>query len=135
MELNIEKSAIGGSIEFLGKLNLKSKASRHRSKLIRLLTPHFEELAADEKELLLQYAARDEEGEPVTSEDGQSYQIENAKSYLVDRKELFTEKILISGPEHEEMFKTVLEILENCEMELSGPDAYIYDLLLTQLEA
>src|SRR5690625_1793834 len=129
MEVRITNHIINESIEFLFKLKLKGKDSRHRSRLIKRLNEHMENVSEEYKELLKQHCNLDENGEPKTTEDGDKYDIKDLDAFAKDRTDLFNEEIVIDDTNSQVMLKTVRKILSDYDGELSGREAVLYDYL------
>lgn len=116
---NVELVAVGN---LLGALNLKSKASRGRSKLLKLIVAKNEEYAADRKEALEPYF-----------EDGQVIKAKEQEARKV-AFELENEAAVITITEYVEKLKSLYEAIKDYPYELKNQDATAYDLLMDQLE-
>lgn len=134
MLLNLKNRQLVSTINFLTKLELKTKESRSRSKVVNLLTEKLEELQKDEKELLVRYATKDEDDKPVMT--GQSYDIpkEVENEWIEERTELLNESTSIDCSAYKVHVDRLVESLNNLDMNLKDEDAFAYDLLLDQLE-
>lgn len=134
MLLNLKNRQLVSTINFLSKLELKTKESRSRSKVVNLLTGKLEELQADEKELLVKYSNKDSDDNPVMI--GQDYDIpkESENEWLNQRVELLNEGISIDCSEIEVHTNRLTDVLNELDMTLKDDDALAYDLLLDELE-
>jgi len=132
MILKIENRRLGQAIDLLFNLSLKGKQSRHRTKLIKLLSERLKEVEDQRIELAKEHSNKDEKGEPKVIDD--KFDIKDLEAFKKDLEELYDEEIVIEGGDYHGMLKTVKEILLNCDVELSGPQADIYDYLCEQFE-
>lgn len=123
------------TINFLQVMKLKAAESRSRSKVVKLLSKKLEELQADEKVLLEEYAVKDANGKAMMIDENQ-YDIaekdkpEFGKEHVV----LLNEEVTITMTDYADHFENVKKSLEAYDEELSGTDADIYDLLMNELE-
>lgn len=124
---NKDMVAVGN---FLGTLNLKSKASRGRSKLVKLLMVKIDEYNDDRKEALDPYF---KDGELLKDKDGKNLpeNEENAKKIV---EEMESETAVIEFTEYSEKLKALYEAIVDYPGEFNGVDGMAYDLLMDQLE-
>lgn len=124
---NKDMVAVGN---FLGTLNLKSKASRGRSKLVKLLMVKIDEYNDDRKEALDPYF---KDGELLKDKDGKNLpeNEENAKKIV---EEMESETAVIEFTEYSEKLKALYEAIIDYPSEFNGVDGMAYDLLMDQLE-
>lgn len=134
MKISIENQKLVASINLLYGLSLKGKQSRHRTKCIKLLNERLNELQEQENELLKEHCHLDEEGNPKTKENGTMWDVKDPDAFSKDRAELYEEKMVIEGGNNQEMLSTVKDVLFDCDKELSGQEAEIYDYLCDQFE-
>ena len=135
MQIKIENIKINSIYKLLHELPLKGKQSRHRTKFIKLLSKHLEEVAEDEQALIKEHSHLDENENPKKTDDGQRWDIKDMDAFVKDRTELLKEEFVVDGGNVTGMLKTVKKILEDLDMELSGEQGDIYDYLLDQFEA
>ena len=135
MKMEIKNGEITAYVEFLQKLNLKSRASRGRTKLIKLLEKKINEFNMDLNSLRDEYFKKDEQGQFIQEngklvvKDGVS--IAEAQS---EADELNNENAVILLDEYKEQIKAMYQALDEYDDELSGTDATIYDDLMEKLE-
>lgn len=131
MQVKFKNMIINETIEFFYGLKLKGRQSRMRSKLIKLLNERSQEFVEQQQELLKEHCNLDEQGNPkIIKKDGNEvYDIKDLEAYAKDRQELFEEEYIIEGADNQLMLKTVREILDECDVELSGRKAVLYDHL------
>lgn len=135
MKMEIKNGEITAYVEFLQKLNLKSRASRGRTKLIKLLEKKINEFNMDLNSLRDEYFKKDEQGQFIQEngklvvKDGVS--IAEAQS---EADELNNENAVILLDEYEQQIKAMYQALDEYDGELSGTDATIYDDLMEKLE-
>ena len=135
MKMEIKNGEITAYVEFLQKLNLKSRASRGRTKLIKLLEKKINEFNMDLNSLRDEYFKKDEQGQFIQEngklvvKDGVS--IAEAQS---EADELNNENAVILLDEYEQQIKAMYQALDEYDGELSGTGATIYDDLMEKLE-
>lgn len=133
--MEIKNGEITAYVTFLEKLNLKSRASRGRTKLIKLLEKKINEFNMDLNSLRDEYFKKDEQGQFIQEngklvvKDGVS--IAEAQS---EADELNNENAVILLDEYKEQIKAMYQALDEYDDELSGTDATIYDDLMEKLE-
>lgn len=134
MLLNLKNKQLVSIINFLNKLELKTKESRSRSKLSNLFTEKLEELQRDEKELLVRFSKKDDDGNPVMI--GQNYDIpqETENEWIEERTALLNETISVDCSELKVHTERLTSVLNELDMILKDEDAIAYDVLLDQLE-
>lgn len=130
--------------EFLGGMELYRAASRGRNRLLSLLGQKREEVMEEEQDIIKQYAEYDEDGnvktKKVEREDGQHevyvvFKSDEANiSFMKEMQELSLEDCSISIEEYFPLMEALLKGLDEYNKPLSGNQAYLYDLLCTQLE-
>lgn len=124
---NKDMVAVGN---FLGTLNLKSKASRGRSKLVKLLMVKIGEYNDDRKEALDPYF---KDGELLKDKDGKNLP-ENEEKAKKIVEEMESETAVIEFTEYSEKLKALYEAIVDYPGEFNGVDGMAYDLLMDQLE-
>lgn len=133
--MEIKNGEITAYVDFLQKLNLKSRASRGRTKLIKLLEKKINEFNMDLNSLRDEYFKKDEQGQFIQEngklvvKDGVS--VAEAQS---EADELNNENAVILLDEYQEQIKAMYQALDEYDDELSGTDATIYDDLMEKLE-
>lgn len=136
----LKKIEVPAAIKFLREATLYRKSSRGRNRLISLLEKKQKEIAEEEKSIMEEHAKLDEEGTVITTEneEGSSFIVfksdEDNVLFLQEMEELFQEECSLSIQEHIELMTALLGGLDESEDKLSGNDAYLYDLICTQLE-
>ncbi|WP_413523702.1 DUF1617 family protein [Latilactobacillus curvatus] len=124
---NKDMVAVGN---LLGTLNLKSKASRGRSKLVKLLMVKINEYNDDRKEALDPYF---KDGELLKDEDGKNLP-ENEEKAKKIVEEMESETAVIEFTEYSEKLKALYDAIIDYPSEFNGVDGMAYDLLMDQLE-
>ena len=130
--------------EFLGGVELYRAASRGRNRLLTLLEQKRAEVMEEEQDIMKQYAEYDEDGNVKTKrverENGQPgvyvvFKSDEANvSFMQEMQELSLEDCSISVEEYLPLMEALLTGLDEYDKPLSGNEAYLYDLLCTQLE-
>lgn len=135
MKMEIKNGEITAYVDFLQKLNLKSRASRGRTKLIKLLEKKINEFNMDLNSLRDEYFKKDEQGQFIQEngrlvvKDGVSVGEAQAEA-----DKLTNENAVILLDEYEQQIKAMYQALDEYDGELSGTDATIYDDLMDKLE-
>lgn len=136
MEIRIKNHLLDETISFLFDFKLDSgKQSRHRTRLVKKLSEHSEEVKEQHQELLKQHCNLDEEGNPkIIETDGrQTYDVKNKEALNKDYLELLNEELIIDDKNSQLTLKVVREILDNYDGEkngdLSGRKAVLYEHL------
>ena len=131
---NEELAAIGN---FLGTLSLKNKASRGRTKLIKLISAKNDEYNEERKDALEPFIKKDEAGKDVEgSTPGSVVLIEEKQDEANDAiKEIDEESAVIEFTEYSDKMKALYDAIVDYPTEFSNQDAMAYDLLMDQLES
>ncbi|MCZ9310600.1 DUF1617 family protein [Weissella koreensis] len=116
---------------FLNELNLKNKASRGRTKLIKLLAAKNDEYNDDRKEVSDPYF---KDGEVLKGADGNVDKENEAKAIKV-LNEIEQETSIIDFTEYSDKLKALYESIIDYPNEFSDSNAIIYDLLMDQFES
>ncbi|EJF01098.1 DUF1617 family protein [Liquorilactobacillus mali] len=129
---NGELVAIGN---FLAQAKLKGKASRGRTKLIKLIEDKNKEYNEERDTVRDPYFQVDEKGEKIVK-DNKYVLKDTSKGKELDKElaDLAEETVGIEFTEYNEKIKALYDALDNYNYELSNADAVIYDLLLDKLE-
>ncbi|WP_413525884.1 DUF1617 family protein [Latilactobacillus curvatus] len=130
---NEELSAIGN---FLGTLSLKNKASRGRTKLIKLISAKNDEYIEERKDVLEPFIKKDEAGNSVEGDTPGSVVLieEKQDEATAAIKEIDEESAVIEFTEYSEKMKALYDAIVDYPTEFSNQDAAAYDLLMDQLE-
>ena len=136
LKMEIKNGEITAYVEFLQKLNLKSRASRGRTKLIKLLEKKIEEYNTDISSLRDEYFQKDDKGHFIQDDNGKlvikdGVSVGEAQS---EADKLTSENAVILLDEYEQQIKAMYQALDEYDGELSGTDATIYDDLMEKLE-
>jgi hypothetical protein len=136
MEIKIENQKLAPAINLLYSLSLKGQQSRHRTRFIKLLQAKLEIFVEDEKAMRKEECHLDEKGEPKTyRKNGQELlDIKDLEHFKKVQKELYEEVRVIDGGDNQVMLQTVKKVLFDCDKELSGQEADIYDYLCEAFE-
>ena len=121
---------------FLATLSLKNKASRGRTKLIKLISAKNDEYNEDRKETLEPFIKKDEAGNNVEGDTPGSVVLIEEKRDEANAaiKEIDEESAVIDFTEYSEKMKSLYDVIVDYPTEFSDTDAAIYDLLMDQLE-
>ncbi|WP_077621576.1 DUF1617 family protein [Sediminibacillus massiliensis] len=137
MQLKFKNYQLVSVQRFLYHMNFKkSKQTRARTKLIKLLDKKINEYQEDVKELIEKHGERDM-GQLVEAKEG-GYVLENKRAFEVDSKELSEEEVIIEGGEYVNNFKVLydaIDAIEEFDNGLEGQEADGYDTLMDAFEA
>ena len=134
--MEIKNGEITAYVEFLQKLNLKSRASRGRTKLIKLLDKKIDEFNTDLNSVRDEFFKKDDKGHFVQDDNGKLV-IKDGVSVgeaQAEADKLTNENAVILLDEYEQQIKAMYQALDKYDGELSGTDATIYDDLMEKLE-
>ncbi|WP_407455268.1 DUF1617 family protein [Ligilactobacillus aviarius] len=134
--MEIKNGEITAYVEFLQNLNLKSRASRGRTKLIKLLDKKIDEFNADLNSVRDEFFKKDDKGHFVQDDNGKLV-IKDGVSVgeaQAEADKLTNENAVILLDEYEQQIKAMYQALDEYDGELSGTDATIYDDLMEKLE-
>lgn len=131
---NAELAAVGN---FLGTLSLKNKASRGRTKLIKLISTKNDEYIEERKETLEPFIKKDEAGNNVEGDTPGSVVLIEEKTGEANAAitEIDEESAVIEFTEYSEKMKALYDAIVDYPSEFSNQDAAAYDLLMDQLES
>lgn len=134
--MEIKNGEITAYVEFLQNLNLKSRASRGRTKLIKLLDKKIDEFNADLNSVRDEFFKKDDKGHFIQDDNGKLV-IKDGVSVgeaQAEADKLTNENAVILLDEYEQQIKAMYQALDEYDGELSGTDATIYDDLMEKLE-
>lgn len=125
--MKLYKYELEAFITFLHSLKLERKNSRMRTKLKKILTAKLQEFYEDLNEINLNYAQKDDSGNPIIN-DGKFVFSDN-NNRLEDLYELTNEVVIIDDNEEtRDMLLSVKEsVIYNAPLEFEGEDADKYD--------
>ena len=136
MKMEIKNGEITAYVEFLQNLNLKSRASRGRTKLIKLLDKKIDEFNADLNSVRDEFFKKDDKGHFIQDDNGKLV-IKDGVSVgeaQAEADKLTNENAVILLDEYEQQINAMYQALDEYDGELSGTDATIYDDLMEKLE-
>ena len=120
---------------FLQDLKLKGAESRARTKFSELLDRAIESYAQSELALAKEYAILDDNGEIKF---GENYLFDlrpgTAPEYHSEVEKLHNEEAEIEGETYATHLETMLKTLHECDVEMSGSTAALYDMLCEAFE-
>ena len=124
--MQLKNSEINGLAGFLAAEKLGGKASRMRTKFLKLLNESINETEEFRKELLEKYSKKDDEGNALIEDN--SYVIEDVETFNKEYLELMNEYFVIDETHSKrEVLQQVKRILENTNTEFEGAKAFQYD--------
>ncbi|MFH0070690.1 hypothetical protein [Peribacillus sp. NPDC056705] len=133
MQVKIQYSYLVDSINFLSTMTLKGKQSIHRTRFIKQLSEKLKQVSEEEMQLIKEFTGTDDNGAPNKNEDG-SFAIDDVNEFKKQQHDYLSEYYVIEGGDAHGMIKTVKEIIENYDKEVSGKDADAFEHLFTAFE-
>lgn len=131
MSIEIKKSDITAIVDFLYKLNLSELDSIRRTRIIKYLEKHVNQIQKDYVELLRLHTGVDEDT-PLDKIDQDM--IKDKDKFIKNREELFAETLIIEDGNIIKSFDRMKEILPKLTEKWSGRDADAYFALFEALK-
>ncbi|WP_424349584.1 DUF1617 family protein [Latilactobacillus sp. 5-91] len=129
--LTFKNNELLPTANFLNDLNLKNRASRGRTKLIKLIAAKNSEYVDERKEALDPYF---KDGELLKGPDDKVDETNAAKANEV-ASEIEAEPAVIEFTEYSDKLKALYESIVDYPDDLNDQDALLYDILMDQFEA
>lgn len=121
--------------DLLTSLKLSGKASRGRSKLVKLLAKKEQEYNDDFNEIRKPHILLDDSGQPVIQDDKVQFKTKEDRVQVnIELEELSNEQAVIDITEYKEKLDALYQALDSYPYELERMDAMAYDTLMDQLE-
>ena len=131
MKITLKNNELVPAINFLESIELSTKDSRHRTKLIKRIREALIELSDEEKSLIERFNLLDENGQ---LKDSKEQDIKDVAIFNKEQAILLNEEVVIEGGLYARNFDEIPRILEEYDGMISGKDAEIYDRLLDEFE-
>lgn len=131
MKITLKNNELVPAINFLESIELSTKDSRHRTKLIKRIREALIELSDEEKSLMEKLNLLDENGQ---LKDSKEQDIKDVAIFNKEQAILLNEEVVIEGGLYARNFDEIPRILEEYDGMISGKDAEIYDRLLDEFE-
>ena len=131
MKNTLKNNELVPTINFLESIELSTKDSRHRTKLIKRIREALIELSDEEKSLMEKFNLLDENGQ---LKDSKEQDIKDVAIFNKEQAILLNEEVVIEGGMYARNFDEIPRILEEYDGMISGKDAEIYDRLLDEFE-
>ena len=131
MKLRLKNSDLQDTLELLSSLDLKNKDSRSRTKMAKAIHKVFESFVEEEQTLLRDHNLMGADGDLIP--DGQRNP-EDVLRFKQEQAILLDEVVIIESGAFANNFKEMERILNEYEGEFNGRNAYLYDLLLDEIE-
>ena len=131
MQIKIENKELPKVLGFLERLTAKGKYSLARSRMVNLLKKKYQEYLDEQKQIVENFADKDENGEPITKEDG-TFQLSKIANKEANKElaSLSEELAIIEYGEYSSRLKDLEEFLNGYEEDLTGDDAQgFFDLV------
>lgn len=134
--LTILNKDIKNFLEFLDKLEITNgRASRGRSKLIKLISRKFDEYQEEIAEIRMPYFEKDKDGKPLV--DGNYYVFKkdvNKNELNKLLTELGNDEAIVDYSEYAQKMEELYHFLEDLSMPLKETDAGVYDIIMDSFE-
>ncbi|MED4080094.1 hypothetical protein P4637_08845 [Halalkalibacterium halodurans] len=131
--IKIQNKELKDVSEFLRKLSLKGKKSVHRMRIVKVLEEQNKKLGEEEVELLKEYVETDEKGEFIYENEKLKFK-NDAREFKKQQDELFNEYFVLDDTNLESALKTLEEIVNDYNKELSEKDAEAHFILVEAFE-
>ena len=131
MKLRLKNSELEDSLSLLNGMDLKNKDSRSRTKLAKAIYILFEEFVEEESTLIRNHDLMGPDGN--LKPEGERDLVQVAK-FKREQQILLDEVVIVESGSFANNFKDMERILNEYEGAFNGRDAYIYDLLLDEIE-
>lgn len=129
--ISFSKKDLSSLYAFLQGATLKGAASRSRTKIAQQVEKFIAETAEEETDLVKELSGEiNDNGQFIFDGDNAG---ENRDKFNKEHKILLDEKVEVSE-KSEGHFEKLTSALNNYDVDLSGQNAYVYDLLLDTLE-
>lgn len=136
MQLEFQNGELNPYINYLQNLELKAKASRGRTKLIKLLDAKVKEFNDDFQAIRNEFFQKDNNGKFIEDKDKNLIVKDGLTKDDAQKAadELSKEKAIVIIDEYLEQIKAMYDALNDYEQAFEGVDATLYDNLLDQLD-
>ncbi|WP_459904786.1 DUF1617 family protein [Enterococcus thailandicus] len=131
MQIKIENKELPKIIGFLEQLTAKGKYSLARSRMLSLTKKKYQEYLDEQKLIVENFSDKDEEGKPITKEDG-TFQLSHSNTQAANAElaVLDDDLVVIDYREYSSRIKDLEDFLNGYEEELSGDNAQgFFDLV------
>lgn len=143
--ITFEGSMLAAIHGFLSSLKLSGRASRGRSKIINAIEDKVQEINDERKSLQEKHMVLDDDGNPKTyKEDNPDKGIYAGQYVYIDQKheetfskevnEIANDKYDMNLIEHLRLISHLKSALDDYDQGMENQDAYLYDILLDELE-
>lgn len=135
--IKIKNIETGQIFNFLQNLELKGKASRGRTQLMKRLDEKNKEFLDDLTELQKEHFETDDNGDLISDENGTLTPLGEADAREAEEKgtELQQEVVEINFGEYSSKYEALFSALDELDVPLVGQQAELYDTLMTAYEA
>jgi len=134
MKFELQNQFVAPSIEFLKRLPLAGYQSIARTRLIKMLADKNDEIVGLQKDLIKEYAEKDDKGEPIVKDNHYSFTPENEAAFQKAYYELMIENGEIEKATYSHHKEDCQDFLLNADINVSGDEATCYDALCVALD-
>ncbi|WP_338230556.1 DUF1617 family protein [Lactiplantibacillus paraxiangfangensis] len=134
MKFTLENQYLNGAVSLMQRMPLAGYQSMARTRFIRALKDAVKGLIDAQKDLLNEYAIKDDDGEFVVENGNYKLKPDNISEYNDAYRKLMGEQAEVNKSTYTDHKRDVQDILKDCKLELSGDEATIYAALCDALE-
>lgn len=134
MKFTIENQYLNGAVTLMQRMPLTGYQSMARTRFIRVLNEPVQAMVDAQKDLLEQYAIKDDDGKPVNDNGNYKLQDDKVHEYQDAYTKLIHQSAEIDKGTYTDHTIDIQDVLKNCKLELSGDDASVYAALCDALE-
>lgn len=135
MKLKVKNGELKPYMDFLQNLKLKSRASRGRTKLVKLLDERQYEYNKDLLELQKEYFKQDDDGNLIAENNHYVFKDPTKEPEAqAEMEKVQNEYTYIDVSDYPEQIKALYNALDTYDEDLEGVQATIYDTLMDQLD-
>ena len=134
MKFELQNQFVAPSIEFLKRLPLAGYQSIARPRLIKMLADKNDEIAGIQKDLIKEYAKKDDKGELIVKDDQYTFTPENEAAFRKAYYELRIENGELEKATYSRHKEDCQDFLLHADVSVSGDEALCYNALCEALD-
>ena len=134
MKFELQNQFVAPSIEFLKRLPLAGYQSIARARLIKMLADKNDEIAGIQKDLIKEYAKKDDKGELIVKDDQYTFTPENEAAFRKAYYELMIENGELEKATYSRHKEDCQDFLLHADVSVSGDEALCYNALCEALD-
>jgi hypothetical protein len=134
MKFELQNQFVSSSISFLNRLPLSGYQSIARTRLIKILASKNEEIVEMQKDLIDQYAKKDEDGQLIVKDNNYQFTKENSKKFQEAYQKLMLEDGELEKATYSRHKEDCQDFLLHADVSVSGDEALCYNALCEALD-